>query len=483
MLRALCLWFLASIISASSGVLRHARLAPGLRGRLRETGPEGPEGPGSVELIVRTYAAELPTLLPTLLRSVELFWPVDWGVLVVLDAESAEDRLLGAQLPSYVRVIYEPAPRGYGRYGWARQNFGRGYLRAVYSFFLCDLYSKAEFAALIDADAVLTSGAQPNLLFDYSSGSMLPYMHGVRRGLIFTYAVEAALGVDITAEFMEGMPFVFRTSDLRALRAFMAKRLGFPQFTADFADVFLALHRETLTLCGNRSMIACLPCFHTIAGNFFFWSSRDKYAWSLLDVPSNIFASNGLQDRPYTCPALRGGVHVPYQGIWVSRGCGKACTYSRVSGRPWNMKQLDGPSVMEHHLHASAYIEAGRCAGLEANGMPCANLALPPCVFLLPSGRPWEVISNRLFKANTSLEAVFLSAGCGDRICAAHFDDTGCPKGRRLADLRTTLAHALALEKPREGFLRSSSRSGSMHVERTRPDWWPLSIRSTILRD
>merc|ERR1712113_1072323 len=113
--------------------------------------------------------------------------------------------------------------------------------------FLCDLYSKAEYLALIDGDAVLGSAGQRSLLFDTTSGALRPYVHGSYNYPIFVHAVEA-LGLAWVAEFMEAQPFVFRALDLPFLRAFIAQRLDFGP-SVDFADVFTELFKQVQFKC------------------------------------------------------------------------------------------------------------------------------------------------------------------------------------------------------------------------------------------
>mmetsp|Transcript_47315 Transcript_47315/g.150752 ORF Transcript_47315/g.150752 Transcript_47315/m.150752 type:complete len:507 (+) Transcript_47315:99-1619(+) len=454
-----------------------------------------PSGAGSVDLVVRSYALELATVLPPLLRSVELFWPEEWGVVVVLDAESATDRLLGSQLPSYVRVAYEEKPKGFGK--WFTPVFSTSYLRAVYSFFTLDRYTRAEFVALVDADMVLSSAAQHRILFEQRGTELMPIVHGSHTLPVFVHCVKALL-MEWVAEFMDSVPFVFRTRDLASIRAFVQGQLGFKMMNKlDFADVFYELIVRTTTMCRNQTMHTCIPIFHSIAGHWMFWHQRDSYAWSLFAVPNNIREAAALDPRD-ACPALQGAVHIPYQGIYASRVCGdQSCIFSRVTGQPWRHKAPTRQSVLEHDLHAAAYIRAGECAmravlpqPTGTGAMPpwhlarCAEPTLPPCVFLKPAWLLRPDLRPRLrIEANSTLEGVFASLGCGDRVCAHHFNDVGCPPTRTLEGLRAAWLEELAREASRRfhaagglgGVPDATSSAGALFDER--PAWWPTAAR------
>lgn len=91
--------------------------------------------------------------------SFKLFWPISaWtssGLVVVLDGDSPGDHLLGTllqnlKLPSKIEVKYEaPAPNGTLCSDWRRE----GYARQQWSNFYADLYSDADFLAVVDTDA------------------------------------------------------------------------------------------------------------------------------------------------------------------------------------------------------------------------------------------------------------------------------------------------------------------------------------------
>lgn len=98
---------------------------------------------------------------------VKLFWPISaWkssGLVVILDNDSVGDHRVGTilqnlNLPSRIDVRYEaPPPKGTTCGGWRRE----GYSRQQWSNFYADLYSDAEYVAIIDTDAAFISPGKP----------------------------------------------------------------------------------------------------------------------------------------------------------------------------------------------------------------------------------------------------------------------------------------------------------------------------------
>ena len=97
----------------------------------------------------------------------QLFWPLQaWkssGLVVVLDDDSIDDHVTGTilsnlQLVTHIRVRYETKPPENTTCGnWRRE----GYSRQQYSNFYADLYTDAEFAAIVDSDALFTAPGEP----------------------------------------------------------------------------------------------------------------------------------------------------------------------------------------------------------------------------------------------------------------------------------------------------------------------------------
>eukprot|EP00927_Polykrikos_kofoidii_P014095 TRINITY_DN16147_c0_g1_i1.p1 TRINITY_DN16147_c0_g1~~TRINITY_DN16147_c0_g1_i1.p1 ORF type:complete len:607 (+),score=78.30 TRINITY_DN16147_c0_g1_i1:181-2001(+) len=140
----------------------------------------------SVDLLVRSHSGETSQLL-LLLRSIEMYWPLGrWGVVVILD-DDPWDAALALSLPSFVRVVIEPAPPRWDDFvavrrkmegveskvssreafdTWHLAKGSRGYVRAQWSQLIADRHSDAEFLAWIDTDCVLFTYVTPTVLFD-----------------------------------------------------------------------------------------------------------------------------------------------------------------------------------------------------------------------------------------------------------------------------------------------------------------------------
>lgn len=98
-------------------------------------------------------------------KHLKAFWPIQsWSssrLVVVLDAESSEDHRVGTilsnlNLISRIQVKYEAMPpSGTTCSDWRKE----GYARQQYSNFYADLYTDADFVAIVDTDAeFITAG-------------------------------------------------------------------------------------------------------------------------------------------------------------------------------------------------------------------------------------------------------------------------------------------------------------------------------------
>ena len=83
--------------------------------------------------------------------------------MVIFDNDSASDHAAGTilsnlQLATPITVKYETRPPENTLCGnWRRE----GYSRQQYSNFYADLYTDAEYAAIIDSDAMFTTPGEP----------------------------------------------------------------------------------------------------------------------------------------------------------------------------------------------------------------------------------------------------------------------------------------------------------------------------------
>lgn len=125
----------------------------------------------------------------------QVFWPIQaWQsskLIVVLDAESRADHAAGTilqnmNLVSKVRVKYEAGPpEGILCANWR----GEGYARQQYSNFYADLYTDADYVAIVDTDAIFMGPGEQRNHDIYSLFSELKEYHHRRRrvsSIVFT---------------------------------------------------------------------------------------------------------------------------------------------------------------------------------------------------------------------------------------------------------------------------------------------------------
>eukprot|EP00927_Polykrikos_kofoidii_P061994 TRINITY_DN56816_c0_g1_i1.p1 TRINITY_DN56816_c0_g1~~TRINITY_DN56816_c0_g1_i1.p1 ORF type:complete len:503 (+),score=63.66 TRINITY_DN56816_c0_g1_i1:57-1511(+) len=274
--------------------------------------------PDSVALIVRSYAGDA-AVLRLLLQSVELFWPNQWEVVVVLDAESLADRNLARDLPTWVRVEFEEPPPHFELYLPLRKQTSSGerhttgYTRGQYSAFYSDRYSDAEYIAVADSDIAFVTSAVHLALFRNGLPMVLGTC-GVGNGTdIHQYHLAmSALGIEQFAQFMFVLPFLMRRRDFAALRSYISEhmrtsnladvpapfpaspqlaRKAFEERGADvyfpeaFVDMQNSIARRAFAIYGANTYTAAsgqmLPSFEAIAGSFLWKQRRALYAWSL----------------------------------------------------------------------------------------------------------------------------------------------------------------------------------------------------------
>mmetsp|Transcript_3112 Transcript_3112/g.9512 ORF Transcript_3112/g.9512 Transcript_3112/m.9512 type:complete len:431 (-) Transcript_3112:420-1712(-) len=326
------------------------------------------ELPGSVELVVRSYARELPVLL-LFLRSVELYWPWD-RALVVLD-DSDADRKAASSLPSWCRAIHEASPPHLDKYIPVRYGKGKplstGYVRAQWSMFQMDLYTDCEYVAFFDSDVVLFTFVAPAVLFSAAGKAIIK---GHRGAPMFNRAI-SILGWQWVAEFMQDFPLLLHRSTFGIARRQIAraatgvgtrcwklglcrhwddlsKQLDRPRKAWGFDEAFLWLN-NMLDLYGRRGLndSTILPCAQSILGHVAWHNQRGLYSWSIMD--------EGLLAGP------------PWRR------------------RLWSMLRLSG---LPAGVRAAPHRRVRRASGAATGGeMPIPEHIIPPGALLL--GRGW----------------------------------------------------------------------------------------------
>ncbi|CAM9643137.1 unnamed protein product, partial [Hapterophycus canaliculatus] len=210
-----------------------------------------------------------------------LFWPVRaWKssrLVVILDAESPGDREKGTVLEhltfaSMVRVKYEAQPpEGTLCSDWRRE----GYSRQQYSNFYADLYTDAEFLAIVDTDSAFRVPVVPSDLFEGDK----PIVKGFNQESDWTSHVStiAIGGHESVGRFMTrySFPVVLRASDMPKIRSGIAKNMG----AATFEEAF---HFLCSAGAGTYSQFEIIL-------NFVWYNMRDGYAWHIADPASGAF--------------------------------------------------------------------------------------------------------------------------------------------------------------------------------------------------
>ncbi|CAE7776118.1 unnamed protein product [Symbiodinium sp. CCMP2592] len=316
----------------------------------------------SVDLFVRTYHAKMQELMH-LLHSVSLFWPADWGVVVVLDGDSLEDEHACTLLPRWVRCILQPRPSflvdlqtsfravdPHGHFGGAQRQHGLVWKEWTECW--ADNYSRAEFIAICDSDVVLTTFGLPQLMFQPArpgSNHARPVLWGFANLAGFPSTV-AALGLRWQAEFMDSFPLVIRRDHFQALRRHIDRLYGKEPGRNSSRGFNIAFARFLTNMQVLSGGAEC-PCFHSMMGSLLWAHHRAQYVWSI--------RHGHLSGVPleHTCPRLRVAQHVPYWGRehWMD--------YERLPDT--RLKVGGDPAVLSEVAYAgraSALILSGLCA-------------------------------------------------------------------------------------------------------------------------
>lgn len=323
----------------------------------------------TVDLFIRTFHTKLQELTH-LLHSVALFWPADWGVLVVLDGDSAEDEHACALLPSWSRCSLQPKPSFLAKFtkpfshidpfGVAGKGLDRhqGLIWKEWSECWADRHSTAKFIAISDSDVVLTTFGIPQLLFQpksEDSSTVRPVIWAHAENVQFPNTI-AALNLQWQAEFMDSFPLVVKRSHFRTLRRRIVSLYGqdltlnATAFDEHFDESFVRYLVRVRELSEQVGGVEC-PSFHSMMGSVLWSFHRQEYVWSirhghLTGVP--------LQ---HTCPRLRVAQHAAYWGRenWLSYA-GLPFKHLKVGGRPAVLSEV------AYAARSSTLILAGLCA-------------------------------------------------------------------------------------------------------------------------
>lgn len=393
-----------------------------------------------------------------------------------------------------MRCVYEEPPEVYGCFpssinalghpGHRSERRHRGFVWHHWSSLWADRHSEADFIAFIDTDAVLTSFAQPRLLFDPTPGPVgqpRPVIFGRSNDLTFMRTV-TMLGLHWDAEFMDAFPMVIRRDHFAAMREFIVERMerrgtkftrgtGIEEPTPMQVDALSECRRANESgsssaweqrvdaafvdlvrrVAGPSSEPQEAFCIQSAMGSFLWQHHRKDYAWSI--------RHGFLQRIPlqHTCPRLRGAQHLSKWGRSANEGA-----FWRLAGdyewKPLRFHDLGHPlhaplASNAYALRAEQLVTSGLCAAAwrrkagaaEAPGLAldegwreirrelCGDLP-PPAPANGPASSPW--LGANLTEAR--LLATFFPAGDWTEVEAGHCGEFR--PSRLVADYRRLLA-------------------------------------------
>ncbi|CAE8631476.1 unnamed protein product, partial [Polarella glacialis] len=255
-----------------------------------------------VDIVVRAFWRE-QVMLEMLAESIRVFWPLElWQskVIFVMDAESELDHTVCAGMQfSFVECRFEALPPAFGDF--ADFNL-TGVHRAMWSLFLADHYSDADYVAIMDADSLVHTFGVPRLLFDRTGDSPKPILSG-DWGVLYLFN-PLVLDLDWTAEFMHSYPFTVRRRDFAEMRGFISRKMGEQDFDRAYLLLLRRLaHASYQSNWWNQYQMEGIS-FHAIAGSYLWNHARDSYFWSI--------RNGGFIGVPtaHTCPSLFVATHM-----------------------------------------------------------------------------------------------------------------------------------------------------------------------------
>ncbi|CAM9310578.1 unnamed protein product [Pylaiella littoralis] len=290
-----------------------------------------------IDLVCRAYSGSLKIYWDIFFPAYLTFWPIEsWttsGLVVVIDDDSEEDHRLGTilsnfRLPSKINVKYEaPPPEGTTCFNMRRE----GYARQQYSNFYADLYTDAEFVAVIDTDAGFITPVLPSDLFE--DGKPIAKGVNAKRGHYVSEVMTRAVGgAEAVASFMTKytFPAVFKSAHLAQMRADITSNLG----AATFEEAF-----HMICSGGMYSQF-------DIMFNYLWNYKNDEYSWHLANPNNGVFRKfEGQQELASTDVAVA-EKDVPAVVVMYHSG-----------------KELDtlGPSQLYDNLCVGSEYVAGNC--------------------------------------------------------------------------------------------------------------------------
>jgi hypothetical protein len=245
-----------------------------------------------------------------LLRSLRLFWPVEHlRLLVVLDGESEEDRLLEWELEKLAQQLNLPPFKVF--YEEPSTVYKSGHDRQQWSMFWADNYTTSVYVGFLDTDTVFTTRVHAGDLFEFNR----PLVHGVvgrPENSFWDLVGMNTAGVLGRPEVMRGMnyfPVIMKVSHLAHLRHEVTKRLR----TVNFDEAFRLFTSGSFAGGGVFSQF-------NIMANFVFVHHHCQYSFALEEMrPGDRLHGEGqttcldtILDALNTFPRVKVAVHYNY---------------------------------------------------------------------------------------------------------------------------------------------------------------------------
>ena len=224
-----------------------------------------------VELYLRytTRVAEFPAQAETwILRSMELFWPKNSKVVVVLDEENEADRKHGSTLNKtsknkklYFRDCYmKPYPPD------VIHHIGK--VRMYFDMMHADLCTNATYVGLVDVDTLFITAVTPNLIME-NGKPVVTGRIGEPRIPCWIQTAEYVLRIKQVMQCMHYFPVTFKTAHIREFRHYVSKLHG-----KEFIEV---VSEATVKLNINSYCF----CHYSLMCNYMWYHHRSEYAWHL----------------------------------------------------------------------------------------------------------------------------------------------------------------------------------------------------------
>ncbi|XP_046864081.1 uncharacterized protein LOC124458004 [Xenia sp. Carnegie-2017] len=232
----------------------------------------------SVSLFMRLTSIHKKRFYCDFLRTMVLFWPSSYGMLVlVFDKESANDRALAKIVRAQfsrsfsdriLEIAFEPLPRNHDtllKLPWRSR--GTGYNRQIWSSFYIDLYTKSSIIAWVDSDSAFAAAVTRHSMFNgtrlrvIGTDCTLKESHFIRS---CDKSVLLSLGLPAVSDFMLHFPVYIYRNTFKNCRKYLIKR----HQSEDFEEVYKYI--------SARSKI----CPVTTVLNYAWHFERDQYDWS-----------------------------------------------------------------------------------------------------------------------------------------------------------------------------------------------------------